>query len=365
MRKALGLIFLVMFVGVSAFSAKEQSWNSMMTSFIEPLREIYSVDLNKKKFTEAEKETIQKGIKKIKSATHKMRISFVSFFSRKDPAVKSKYKEFLRNLDHADKSLMASPQKSIYYLKNTFVQCASCHSDGGKSTKFFSLFDGVSMPAADKGRLAMALRDFDASTSVYRSLVLDKKNHENIFVFNKYLINYLNSAILGETKKEVIVTDLKELKKKLGEKFIAKNLDEKIKDVQSFKEFESVEEAIFKYKKLEETVDQVYQQMYTVLSVKNYLHAHLKGIKDKKILAESHMILGDIYNQFVEISVFMVSERNYEICVETLPESDIAKTCLDKYVKSIVLGYSGSAGTNVPLFEKEKIERLKKLIFKN
>ncbi len=353
-----------MFVGVSAFSAKEQSWNSMMTSFIEPLREIYSVDLNKKKFTEAETETIQKGIKKIKSATHKMRISFVSFFSRKDPAVKSKYKEFLRNLDHADKSLMVSPQKSVYYLKNTFVQCASCHSDGGKSTKFFSLFEGVNMPQADKGRLAMALRDFGASTSIYRDLVLDKRSHENVFVFNKYLINYLNSAVLGKVERKDIVADLKDLKVKLNKPFIAKNLDEKIKDIEGFKDFDSVEEAIFKYKKLEESVDQVYQQMYTVLSVKNYLHAHLKKIKNKKILAESHMILGDIYNQFVEISVFMVSERNYEICIETLPRADIAKTCLDKYVKSIILGYSGSAGTDIPLFEKEKIERLKKLVFK-
>ncbi len=360
---SVAVLFLVV-IGLTTVSAKENSWNKMMVSFIEPLREIYSVDLNKKVFSDGEVKKIRDGIGKLKKATHKMRISFVSFFSRKDPAVKAKYDAFLRNLDNAERSLAYSPVKAVYYLKNTVSQCASCHSDGGKSTDFFSLFQKVSLSRQEKGRLALALRDFRASEGFYRELILDEETYSDTFLFNRNLVSYLNSAILNRDNKNKIIQTLKLLKSKAKKKFIAKNLDEKIKDIKLFKPFESTKEAIFKYKQMTDDFNLVDKKMYTFLSIKNYLHANLKKIKSKRTLAEAYMILGDIYNKFVEISVFMVSENNYELCVRTLPKSDLAKNCFEKYERSIVLGYSGSGGIKIPLFEKEKIQSLKKMLSK-
>jgi hypothetical protein len=218
------------------------------------------------------------------------------------------------------------------------------------------------MSPYDRGRLALALRDFSASSAVYKKMMLKSSDPENVFIFNRSLINYLNSEVLASTDKAEILKDLAQIRANLKNEFLIKKIDQQIKDVESFKPINSIEKAIYVYKKVSKELDRNKEKIYTTLAVKNHLHSNLKEIEKKHLLAEVYKTLGDIYSDFAELSVFMVPERNYELCVKTLPKSDLAKDCFERYTNSVVLGYSGSAGTNVPQFEKDRIKKLKKLI---
>jgi hypothetical protein len=101
---------------------------------------------------------------------------------------------------------------------------------------------------------------------------------------------------------------------------------------------------------------------YGFVALKNYFHGELPKLKSKEQKAQAYKALGDIYKDFNDISVFMVPERNYEMCIKTLPHTALAKNCFDNYVTNIVLGYSGSRGVKVPQYEMKKIESLKKFL---
>lgn len=362
--KHLKKIFIASFFCLTtlAFASEDSSWKSMMVSFIEPLQKFYSLDLNKKNYNKKDVQTIRKVIQKFKKSSGQSKMEKITVFSKQDPAIKFKYESFLNSLKYAENSLQANPNKSVFYLKHAIGQCASCHSSGGPSTEFFKNFSNKNIPLAEKGRLALALRDFESSSEIYKSLLFDKKNHKNMFEIRDHLTSYLNSSILGDTKKSEILRTLSKVKRRLGgRKSKNLNLNSIVDDISKYKSITSLSDAQEKMNKIQNENIQIESRLYSVLKIKNYLHSELSKAKDKKSKSTSYMILGDVYNGLSDISTFMIPEENYEMCIKTSPHTQVSKQCFNKYVTNVVLGYSGSSGIDIPYFEKQKIEDLKKI----
>lgn len=345
---------------VSYAKKEDQSWKAMMTSFISPLQSFYSLDLDKKNFSRSDKKVLKSVIKKFQKTSSKSKMKKITVFSEKDPAIKFKYNSFLNSLKYAENNLKDNPSKSVFYLKSAIDQCASCHSNGGPSTEFFAYFKNKKIPLKEQGRLALALRDFNSSTGIYKKLSLEKKNQGNLFELKDYVTSYLNSAILNDQKKADVLKTLSLVKKGLGKNSQMLKLNDLISDVNSYKKINSLEHAQKLMEEIHNNHINVEERLYTVLNIKNYIHSNLSK-KDKARQAKSYMTLGDIYNGLSDISTFMIPEENYELCIHTHPHSKVAKNCFNKYVTSVVLGYSGSSGINIPYFEKIKIEDLRKL----
>ncbi len=329
-------------------------------NFVGPVIKIYSIDLMKPTFDETEKATLSQAIKDLRNTSHGLKFSVINFFSKKDPAIEAEYKQFKSNLDMAEKTMAYSSKQSIFYLRSAVGQCASCHSKGGKSTDLFELFKDSKIPTLDKGRLALALRDFDASTNIFKSILLDPSLQDNYFKMNDVLVSYLNSALLNQSPKNKIVDDLKSVLKISKNKGTENDINTVIADIQSSPPLKNFDEAIKKFESYSNDVANFDKTMFTSLNVKNILHGKLKNLTSLNEKAKAYETLGDIYSHYSEISIFMVPESYYELCVMTQPKTDIAKECFDKYENKIVLGYSGSMGSNVPEFEKVKIQNLKK-----
>lgn len=364
MTKKYAFLFFVSAITATTLAAVSDSnsnyWSEKMMNLVNPVIRIYSIDLNKETFDPKEKEVLLNAVKDLKTTSHGLRFSFINFFSSKDPAVRAEFREFKHNLDMAEKTMDHSTKQSVFYIRSAIGQCASCHSKGGKSTHLFDLFKDTKLPLTDKGRLALAIRDYDASAKIFKSIMLDPSLQDNYFKMNDVLVSYLNSAILSHYNNAQIVDDLKAVQKTTTNKGTQNDLSFIIKDIEGSKKLETFNQAMEKFKTYSKDLKHIEHSTFTTLKIKNVLHESLSHL-DKNQKLQAYEALGDIYSYFPEISIFMVPENYYELCVRTQPKSDTAKSCFEKYKSKIVLGYSGSMGTSIPEYEKAKIESLKKL----
>jgi hypothetical protein len=97
------------------------------------------------------------------------------------------------------------------------------------------------------------------------------------------------------------------------------------------------------------------------LRASNLLHEGLRSLKDGKDKAKYYEMLGQSYEALSDVGIWDLPEYYYEACVRSAPKTDEAKRCYKDLEKSIVLGFSGSAGVFIPKDERDRLNELKSL----
>jgi len=70
-----------------------------------------------------------------------------------------------------------------------------------------------------------------------------------------------------------------------------------------------------------------------------------------------------LYDRRMNSNMFYAISDLYLIeCVKRYPKSPFAKRCYEEYENSLMVGFSGSSGVNLPLEEEKKLKDLKKLL---
>lgn len=92
------------------------------------------------------------------------------------------------------------------------------------------------------------------------------------------------------------------------------------------------------------------------------LHDYLKNKLKPEEAMHARYLLGRAYEVLDELGSWNLHEIYYEDCVRKLPKSSFAKLCYARFEASVIQGYSGSSGTHIPPYEKEKLKTLKELL---
>ena len=77
-------------------------------------------------------------------------------------------------------------------------------------------------------------------------------------------------------------------------------------------------------------------------------------------LGEALLLTGEGYELLNEISPLDLHENYYESCVRRVPHTTWSKQCFKKLEASVTLGYSGSAGVDIPVEIQIYLQNLKK-----
>lgn len=77
-------------------------------------------------------------------------------------------------------------------------------------------------------------------------------------------------------------------------------------------------------------------------------------------LGEALLLTGESYEALNKVSLMSLHETYYESCVRRVPKTKWGKACFDKLNESIAFGYTGSAGTHIPLEIQKRLQDLKK-----
>lgn len=75
--------------------------------------------------------------------------------------------------------------------------------------------------------------------------------------------------------------------------------------------------------------------------------------------AKALFLAGRSAEESRELNFWTLHERYYELCIETLPKSDLAKSCFKKLNDSVLMGYTGSSGLHLPQDESTRLARLR------
>lgn len=91
------------------------------------------------------------------------------------------------------------------------------------------------------------------------------------------------------------------------------------------------------------------------------LHDLLSKYPDSKLRAESYMLLASIYDRLPGFAIWDLADEYLGACVQENPHSEMGEKCFAKYKDSIIFGYTGSSGTNVPFAVSRQLQSLKEL----
>lgn len=78
------------------------------------------------------------------------------------------------------------------------------------------------------------------------------------------------------------------------------------------------------------------------------MHELLKKYPDSPQVPEALYIIGRSYDAIRDLGLWSLHEMYYLACINRAPHSALAESCFKNYEDSVVLGYSGSSGVNVP-----------------
>lgn len=91
------------------------------------------------------------------------------------------------------------------------------------------------------------------------------------------------------------------------------------------------------------------------------MHDLLGAYPKSPFTAEALYLIGLSYDVLHDFGIWSLHEMYYQACVEKKPHSQLARRCYARYKDSIILGYSGSAGTNIPSSMQIHLSRLESL----
>ena len=97
-----------------------------------------------------------------------------------------------------------------------------------------------------------------------------------------------------------------------------------------------------------------------LFSLEGMISNHLFRTPKSSLNAQSLYWLGIIEKSTP--SLYFLGDMYFVDCIKTYSNNRYAKKCYDSYYKSIKFGFTGSAGTNIPVDIKRELDGLKKLI---
>ena len=97
------------------------------------------------------------------------------------------------------------------------------------------------------------------------------------------------------------------------------------------------------------------------LRASSTLHQQLQVAPEGEKSGEALQLLGLSYGVLRDFDLWDLNEVYYEACIHRAPHSETAEGCYRHLEESVVAGYTGSAGTDVPGGAKKKLETLRKL----
>lgn len=191
--------------------------------------------------------------------------------------------------------------------------------------------------------------DFTIEQSLKRMLTIYTKINYDPSKAMLFIEKYKNAHAFSSGLKGEIENWIKDLKIWQTAKYVGKITNEK--ELESF---------IKKYlEKFEDQPAVAGENDVTLLVANGALYSFLNrfpksesGAQVLYWLAETDKVLNQSY-------FFSLSDIYLRVCVMKYSKSPYAPKCYKSYEESIYFGYSGSAGTNVPKEELDKLEKLK------
>lgn len=266
-----------------------------------------------------------------------------------------------------------------WMMNSTLGICMSCHTQSAVDNRHFNEFVSVKGFTSDfdKAEFLYTIKDFNAANPIFEKLIVDYKNEslstENLEKALQRQIGYY-TRIQRDLEKGIKQID-KFLKNDKLPDFAKMNLNSwkdqfekwrKIKIPNAQKE-DADKIVAFAEKQMGTGGPKISlpasdPKLVTDLIVSGILFEYLKLNPNSDKTAEILYWLA-ICDREVNISFFSSFADLYlRECMTRFPEKTIALRCYNEYEQNTILGYTGSAGINVPADVRAELKEMKELV---
>ncbi len=294
-----------------------------------------------------------------------------------DPSLKITAQLFEEDIGRA-RALLASNQLggARLILRDTSSYCIECHTQSSRGPNFPTMkldFPTDGLTILEKADLYASLRQFDRALAEFTKMIEDKQLAANhVFEWEQAA----RSAIAISVKVEKDPLKTLALVKKIAAnpstpKFVKESVIPWEASVQEWKRerkplLVSPSETLNTAERM--ILRAQSKQKYPLDHSQDILFFRASGIlhdvlafhnANDEIKARVLYLSGMAAENTRDLNFWTLHETYYELCVQTVPHTDLARLCFDRLNNSMIIGYSGSAGTSIPLEIQKKLDELK------
>ncbi len=298
-----------------------------------------------------------------------------------DPSLRFIAESFENEIAAAQTSFQGSDQakrQAQVYLRSAVAKCSICHSQtaagpGLRLDQFRAQFD--SLNSADRFVAFVATRQFDDALAAFsKSLATPKTSANDELNVDRTAKSAL--AIAVRVKKDPKLT-LKLIEDLAASGLASKMLQNDLSDWRASalswqaatapssnneREIFSEAQKLFEIgQKKESSLGHFQNSNVTMLRASSLLHDLLSNFPNSSKRAEAYLMLAQTYELLPGFTVWDLPDEYLAACIRENPHSEMSERCFTKYESSIVMGYSGSSGTNVPSAIQDHVDRMKTL----
>lgn len=354
----------------------EVSWSSRMRGMARELEELMPYVFSRVEFNDVENKKRIRGI----IADFEKSVAVVpqhagEVMLGKDPLVKFAIQRLKSNTQHA---LKAFDENHLEFSRNILSEnlglCFSCHTttqfgpENNFSNKVIS--SNFRIQPTERAEYYVATRQFDRAIDLLDGVLQSPANllddpHEQVGALRRYL------SLQVRVKKDPASASAaleKFLQQKKLPYFIAADAESWLRSLRDWqaqgnKMHEPVKlaQALLKKAREKQSRGSFHSSYVEYLRASALLHEGLRIAKNNNTRAEIYQLLGFCYDTLSEVGTWDLPEVYFEACVRSAPKTAVAQKCYKDFERSIILGFSGSAGIFVPKEERERMAELKVL----
>ena len=354
------------------------TWQMKMQDLATVFSELVPLVASDQKFMDPKnKLIIEKDTESLRKLAHSLKTDKLP--KNSDPSLKITAELFEDDLSRA-KVLLSSGQleSARVILRDTSSYCIQCHTQSSTGPNFPKMkldFPTDGLTQLEKADLYVSLRRFDQALTEFTKIIEDKSfAAEHVFEWEQAA----RSAIAISVKVEKDPNKTLILVRK-----IAANPSTPQFVKESVKPWEaSVQDWRRERKPLiaspSETLNVAERMILKAQSKQKYPLDHSQDIlffrasgilhdllafhnANDEIKARVLYLSGMAAEDTRDLNFWTLHETYYELCIRTVPHTNLSRMCFDRLNNSMIIGYSGSAGTSIPPEIQSKLNDLKML----
>lgn len=360
---------------VAASGKVGSSWAARMQGMAGNLEDLMPYVFSRQEFMdEKNKSKIKKMVAEFEKSIELVPRHIGEEMLGKDPLVKFTIARLQSNTAHAARAFdEGHAEFSRNILKENMGLCFSCHTTNqmGPQSQFTTaqINSSFRIYPTERADYYVATRQYDKALSVLEGVLKTPGNwmddpHEQVAALRKFLA--LEVRVKNEPARAAQVIESFLNNQKLPY-FIAVDAEAWLKSLRDWQKEKSKDATLAKAQTLLRKAKgsqstQGYQSAYVdYLRASAILHDSLRRVQDGKLKAEVYQMLGESYETLAEMGTWDLPEVYFEACVRSAPKTNLAQRCYKDFERTIILGFSGSAGIFIPKEERERMSELKSL----
>lgn len=353
--------------------AHPDSWQGKMSILGEKLSTLVPYLSDSKKFSASENDQIIKAqLKEIANVSRQLNSD--SEMMKMDPSMRLINAQFedeiVRGLNTFELGLK---DYARFTLKNSTSYCIQCHTRTNLGPAFSGkkLSESLGkMSPLERGEFLTAIRNFDDAMKEFESILSSSPDKTSFNLWERATRNSLAIAVKYKQDPDMALSIVNKIQKSSSApkylndyaKFWNESLmqwkNEKNTKADTLKSRLSLAKKLIAKGQKKQDLNR-HAGDIEFLRASALLHRSIGESEKANQKAEIYWLLGQAYDSLTDLDFWQMTDAFYQKCIDAAPHTAQARKCYKEYEDQVTMGYTGTAGTDIPAELQKSLKEYK------